>query len=133
MKSIFLSLLTCCLSISGMTQSKVTLDLVGTWQTIGEKDTIKMIFNGASVRFDYGPDNPFSNADFLYKIENNGDNYILNYHMAEVSTSYNMKLWVINHDKIKYQVFENISKYDIKKQLADSVEKTGILVRIKNK
>jgi len=132
MKIIFLFLLTCCLSKSVLSQSKDTIDLVGTWQTIDEKDTIRMTFNGASFRFDLPPDNPFSKLDFIYHIEKKGDYYILNYHVEEVSTSYTMKLWVINHEKIKCQVYEFIAKDGIKQQLGDSAENSGILVRIKN-
>jgi len=115
-----------------LSQSKDKIDIVGTWQTIKEKDTIIMTFTGTSFRFGYPPDNPFSKIDFLYQIENKGDYYILNYHTAEVTTSYNLKLWVINHDKIRCQVFEFIAKDGIRQSLADSAENTGILVRIKN-
>ena len=57
---------------------------------------------------------------------------IISYHMAEVSTTYYAHIWVINHDKIKMQVFDSISGDGRKEQLGDSAENSGILMRIKN-
>ena len=69
-----------------------------------------MTFNGASFRFDLPPNNPFSKVDFLYHIEKRERLLYFKLPWQEVSTSYTMKLWVINHDKSKCQVFEFIAK-----------------------
>lgn len=75
MKINLIVLFICCLSVTGLAQSKDSINLARTWQTVEDKDTLRLIFSGSSFRFNHTPENVLDKMDFLYELKNENGKY----------------------------------------------------------